>query len=110
MPEYQVITPHFDGLFSNTFTRTRREARDHTEQPINFNFGLTAFNIDFHLNLSMNRDLLGPNFKIEIKGKNGTVEKKAKKHCHYTGKVHGAEDSVAAVSTCKGLVSRFIFF
>ncbi|XP_057290630.1 A disintegrin and metalloproteinase with thrombospondin motifs 6-like [Hydractinia symbiolongicarpus] len=108
VPEYQVITPHFDGLFSNTFTRTRREARDHTEQPVNFNFGLTAFNIDFHLNLSMNKDLLGPNFKIEIKGKNSTVEKKAKKRCHYTGKVHGVKDSVAAVSTCKGLSGMFM--
>ena len=102
MPVYHVVVPfHLDYNLDSKNFRKKRELLD--QEPIHFTFGISAFDIDFKFNLSLNKHLLGPNFKIEIKGKNGTVEKNAK-NCYYSGKVNGHEESVVGLSTCKGLV------
>lgn len=105
MPQYEVFTPR---IFRES-VRTKREEVHDLLHPLTFTFGLSAFDRDFHLNLSLNKNLLGPNLNIEIKSKNGTTKKKRSKQCHYFGKVHGAEHSIAAVSACKGMVSNHVF-
>ncbi|XP_047134767.1 A disintegrin and metalloproteinase with thrombospondin motifs 6 isoform X1 [Hydra vulgaris] len=103
VPDYHIVVPFQLDLYSS-IGRNKRELSD--KEPIHFTFGISAYDIDFKFNLSLNKHLLGPNFKIEIKGKNGTIEKKAK-NCYYSGKVNGNDESVAGISTCNGLSGIF---
>ena len=93
---------------SKYLSRERRHTTESKENPVKFDFSISAFGRDFHFNLSLNKDLIAPNFKLEIVGKNGTVKSnKQLKNCHYIGSVQGKKQSAAAVSNCDGLVSWF---
>ena len=101
VPEYDISTPTFHKS-QKRFSRWRR-ASENLEQRDKFGLGINAFGRTFNLSLSHNKNLLAPNFKVEILRQNGTdISKKSYENCHYTGVVH--QGGSAAVSNCGGLV------
>lgn len=107
VPDYAVSAPIYRKS-RNGFSRRRRSA-ENEEGGHAIGFGINAFGRTFNLSLSHNKNLLAPNFKVEILRKNGTeVSKKSFQHCHYTGTV--SQGGSAAVSNCGGLVRCNICF
>lgn len=104
VPEYDISTPTFHKS-QKRFSRWRR-ASENLEQRDKFGLGINAFGRTFNLSLSHNKNLLAPNFKVEILRQNGTdISKKSYENCHYTGVVH--QGGSAAVSNCGGLTGLF---
>lgn len=71
-------------------------------------YRLSAYGKHFHLNLTLNPQLLSRHFTVEYWGKDGlewrhnTVD-----HCHYVGFLQNQHGTTrVALSNCKGLVSR----
>ena len=109
VPPYEVVRPlihdtAYDLMSDEEILRVKRRDDLYDDQPAHPRFGVSAFNREYHFNLSLNEDLFAPNFKVEVKHKHGTVRKKRSPNCHYTGKIRGQDDSLVALSTCHGLV------
>lgn len=70
-------------------------------------FKLSAYGKHFHLNLSLNTDLVSKHFTVEYWGKDGPQWKHDfLDNCHYTGYLRGQHGtSKVAISNCNGLVS-----
>ncbi|XP_025019092.1 A disintegrin and metalloproteinase with thrombospondin motifs 6 [Python bivittatus] len=68
-------------------------------------FKLSAYGKHFHLNLTLNTDLVSKHFTVEYWGKDGPQWKHDfLDNCHYTGYLHGQHGtSKVAISNCNGL-------
>ena len=101
VPDYEISSPTYHKS-QRRFSRWRRSS-DGLEEKHELGLGINAFGRAFNLSLSHNKNLLAPNFKIEILRQRGTeVSKRSVENCHYTGVVH--QGGSAAISNCGGLV------
>ena len=73
-------------------------------------FHLSAFGQNFHFNVTLNDELLSPNFVVEIRGNQSSRFHLDFEHCHYTGQVVSSKGlgTRVAVSNCDGLVSNVL--
>ena len=85
--------------------RRRRDLGSVIKEPAFFH--ISAFGQNYHLNVTLNDELLSPNFVVEIRGSNTSQFQFEVEHCHYTGHVLSPKGlgSSVAVSNCDGLVS-----
>ena len=93
---------------SNGNRRKRRDLAGAGKEPVYFH--LSAFGQKFHLNVTLNDDLLSPNFVVEIRGNQSSRFQLDIEHCHYTGQVVSSKGlgTRVAVSNCDGLVSNVL--
>eukprot|EP00794_Sanderia_malayensis_P015619 gene15619-17196_t len=106
---YDITYPSYStSIRQSELKRIRRsDERVSDRSLIDSGFGLNAFGRSFNFSLSLNKNLLAPNFKLETVRENGTLETKTLPHnCHYIGKVDGGYGS-AAFSNCDGLTGLF---
>uniref|UniRef100_A0A8C5I8T7 Peptidase M12B propeptide domain-containing protein n=1 Tax=Junco hyemalis TaxID=40217 RepID=A0A8C5I8T7_JUNHY len=70
-------------------------------------FKLSAYGKHFHLNLTLNTDLVSRHFTVEYWGKDGPQWKHDfLDHCHYTGYLQDQHSTTkVALSNCNGLVT-----
>uniref|UniRef100_A0A8C3KKV8 Peptidase M12B propeptide domain-containing protein n=1 Tax=Calidris pygmaea TaxID=425635 RepID=A0A8C3KKV8_9CHAR len=75
-------------------------------------FKLSAYGKHFHLNLTLNTDLVSRHFTVEYWGKDGPQWKhNFLDHCHYTGYLQDQHSTTkVALSNCNGLVSASFCF
>ena len=99
--------------------RHRRSAQDYTNSTLKGNdtssserifYKLSAYGINFHLNLTRNDRLVSPSFVVQYWNKGGVVSHHSKvDHCHYEGHlVNSKGKSSVALSNCRGLVSEVL--
>ena len=71
-------------------------------------YKLSAYGREFHLNLTLNTELVSKDFLVEYRGRKN-VDRKHKRirECHYIGHINSQLDSRVALSNCYGLVSSF---
>lgn len=95
---------------SNGNSRKRRDIESAYKEPVYFH--LSAFGQNVHLNVTLNDELLSPNFVVEIRGNQSSRFHFDIEHCHYTGQVVSAKGlgTRVALSNCDGLVSNGISF
>ena len=114
VPDYHVTHPFQvdeDGNFfshdlSNGNHRRRREVENVIKEPVFFH--LSAFGQKFHLNVTLNDELLSPNFVVEVRGNQSSHFQFEIEHCHYTGNAVSSKGlgTKVAVSNCDGLVRK----
>lgn len=78
---------------------------DHTETRLFYK--LSAYGKHFHLNLTLNSDLVSKHFTVEYWGKDGVEQQNsAVDNCHYVGYLLDQYSTTqVALSNCRGLVS-----
>ena len=95
--------------------RHRRSVRNSTDSTLNDTssherifYKLSAYGINFHLNLTRNNRLVSPSFVVQYWNKRGVVSHHNNvDHCHYEGHLVNSEGkSSVAISNCRGLVSK----
>lgn len=91
---------------SNGNHRRRRDVTRAIKEPVFFH--LSAFGQNFHLNVTLNDELLSPNFVIEVRGNQSSRFHLDIDHCHYTGHAVSSKGlgTKVALSNCNGLVSK----
>lgn len=91
---------------SNGNHRRRRDVTSAIKEPVFFH--LSAFGQNFHLNVTLNDELLSPNFVIEVRGNQSSRFHFDIDHCHYTGHAVSSKGlgTKVALSNCNGLVSK----
>ena len=114
VPDYHVTHPvqvDKDGNFltrdlSNGNHRRRRNVESAIKEPVFFH--LSAFGQNLHLNVTLNNELLSPNFVVEVRANQSSRLNFDIEHCHYTGHVVSSEGLGAkvALSNCDGLVRK----
>lgn len=112
VPDYHVTHPiqvDDDGNFlsrdlSNGNHRRRRSVEIGIKEPVFFH--LSAFGQKFHLNVTLNDELLSPNFVVEVRGNESSRFHFEIEHCHYTGHAVSFKGlgTKVALSNCDGLV------
>lgn len=82
---------------------------DHTETRLFYK--LSAYGKHFHLNLTLNPDLVSKHFTVEYWGKDGVERQHSSvDNCHYVGYLLDQYSTTqVALSNCKGLVSTKTF-
>lgn len=109
-PSYEIFTPFIrkyddERQEHGGNLRNKRDLNEQSQKHL-LKLGIPAFGNLYHLNMTQNRDLIAPNFRVEIKRGNETfVKRDVRSDCYYHGNVHDHVTSIAAVSTCNGLVS-----
>ncbi|XP_062984090.1 A disintegrin and metalloproteinase with thrombospondin motifs 6 isoform X3 [Elgaria multicarinata webbii] len=117
LEHYQLTIPikvdHNGAFLSFTVKNTkplRRKKRstEHYDQELAVSklfFKLSAYGKHFHLNLTLNTDLVSKHFTVEYWGKDGPQWKHDfLDNCHYTGYLHGQHGTTkVALSNCNGL-------
>ena len=100
-----------DGNFlsrdlSNGNYRRRRNVESAIKEPVFFH--LSAFGQNFHLNVTLNAELLSPNFVVEVRGNQTSSFHFDLNHCHYTGHAVPSKGQgiKVALSNCDGLVRK----
>ena len=128
LDHYEVVQPrrvdHAGHFLSDDFThsatsphRAKRSARnlanstrdsDETSPHERIFYKLSAYGIDFHLNLTRNNRLVSPSFLVQYWNKDGVARQHNDvEHCHYEGHIVNREGrSSVALSNCRGLVSE----
>lgn len=111
VPDYHVTHPVQVDESANFLTRDlsngnhrkRRDLAGTKGEPMYFH--LSAFGQNFHLNVTLNDELLSPNFVVEIRGNQSSRFHLDFEHCHYTGQVVSSKGlgTRVAVSNCDGL-------
>ena len=110
VPPYEIVYPELESesvsahSLSSYIRRKKRNLLEKEDKGDDLRFGIAAFQQNFKLNVSLNKRLLAPHFRVEVVKHNATIDKKDIKPCHYVGSVKGHERSTAAISTCNGLV------
>ena len=85
-------------------TRKAREA-DLPEQP-HMHFAVDAFGDKLTLDVTRNRHIASPTFKVTMNMENGEkIIYRPKTNCFYSGQVKNAMTSTVAISNCDGMVS-----
>ena len=124
LKDYRIVVPRkvsSDGQHlshnlehqHSTSKRRRRAADDDDDNSIHYRLQLVQGEEDKHLHLKPNDRLIAPVLVVERRGRNVSSHRlersvATKSHCHFIGQVRGHDDSTAAVSTCKGLVSELL--
>lgn len=125
--QYEIVVPTLvdnkgDFLsFDVTQTPHRRKRRStNTDNDAHFHardsliyYSLSAYGMDFHFNLTLNRVLLAPKYVAEFWDRHGILysyKGKNTRHCHYVGHIRNSRFSRVALSNCFGLVSRLLHF
>lgn len=111
VPDYHVTHPvqvdeHAAFLTRDLSSGNRRRRRDIAsaiKEPVFFH--LSAFGQNFHLNVTLNDELLSPNFVIEVRGNQSSRFHFDVEHCHYTGHAVSSKGlgTKVALSNCDGL-------
>lgn len=112
VPDYHVTHPvrvdengnFLSRVLSNSNHRRRRDLSNAIREPVFFY--LSAFGQYLHLNVTLNSDLLSPNFAVEVRGNQTSKFYNDVAQCHYTGHVLSEKGLGAkvALSNCDGLV------
>lgn len=91
---------------SNGNHRRRRDVESAIKEPVFFH--LSAFGQNFHLNVTLNDELLSPNFVIEVRGNESSRFHFDIEHCYYIGNAVSSKGlgTKVALSNCDGLVSK----
>lgn len=125
LEHYQLTIPirvdHNGAFLSFTVkntkpSRRKKRSTEHYDQELAVSklfFKLSAYGKHFHLNLTLNTDLVSKHFTVEYWGKDGPQWKHDfLDNCHYTGYLHDQHStSKVALSNCNGLVSAsYIFY
>jgi len=123
LEHYQLTIPirvDQNGAFlsftvKNAKPSRRRRSTDPYDQEVAASklfFKLSAYGKHFHLNLTLNTDLVSRHFTVEYWGKNGPQWKHDfLDHCHYTGYLQDQHSTTkVALSNCNGLVSANYMF
>ena len=85
-------------------SRKAREA-DEPEQP-HMNFAVDAFGEKLTLDVTRNRYLASPSFRVTMNMEDGEkLVYRPRTNCYYTGHVKNTVQSAVAISNCDGLVS-----
>lgn len=86
---------------------TRRSHRSRRSLSSSVHYRLSAFGQDMHLDLHLS-SVVGPGFTVQSFGLNGIttlMEDDGLYRCLYQGFIRNLSSSLAAISTCSGLVS-----
>ncbi|NWR39368.1 ATS6 metalloproteinase, partial [Tachuris rubrigastra] len=123
LEHYQLTIPirvDQNGAFlsftvKNAKPSRRRRSTDPYDQELAASklfFKLSAYGKHFHLNLTLNTDLVSRHFTVEYWGKDGPQWKHDfLDHCHYTGYLQDRHSTTkVALSNCNGLVIIFTEF
>lgn len=103
VPEYDITEPF------ETDHRHRRNLNG-DDQKTKF-YKLKAFGEELPLELSLNKNLMASDLKVEVMGSNGaSVFQPAPRNSFYLGKVSSDPDSMVAVSDAGGLVRTYFPF
>ena len=103
VPEYDISEPFEEKTDDH---RQKRSAEDDKKY-----FKIKAFGEELPLQLILNQKLMSPDFKVEIKRRDGRTEyQPAPKNTFYLGKVMSESESMVAVSHSQGMVRVIIFF
>lgn len=83
------------------------DSKDQEQEASKLFFKISAYGKHFHLNLTLNTDLVSKHFTVEYWGKNGPEFKHDFiENCHYTGYLQDQNTTTkVALSNCNGLVS-----
>ena len=119
--EYDVIVPrkvssngqwlshqlshHYDAVRRR---RRRRSTNDGDQENDDVHYQLELSGREKHLHLKPNWKLLAPAYLVERRGANVSqhrLQPAKDRQCHYLGVVKDHPESMAAISTCRGLVS-----
>nr|XP_034956749.1 A disintegrin and metalloproteinase with thrombospondin motifs 6 isoform X5 [Zootoca vivipara] len=117
LEHYQLTIPirvdHNGAFLSFTVkntkpSRRKKRSTEHYDQELAVSklfFKLSAYGKHFHLNLTLNTDLVSKHFTVEYWGKDGPQWKHDfLDNCHYTGYLHGQHGTTkVALSNCNGL-------
>ena len=103
VPEYDITEP-----FETDHRHKRNLNGD--DQKTKF-YKLKAFGEELPLELSLNKNLMASDLKVEVMGSDGTsVFQPAPRNSFYLGKVSSDPDSIVAVSDAGGLVRTIFLF
>lgn len=103
VPEYDISEPFKEKTDDH---RQKRSTEDDKKY-----FKIKAFGEELPLQLILNQKLMSPDFKVEIKRRDGRTEyQPAPKNTFYLGKVMSEPESMVAVSHSQGVVRVIIFF
>lgn len=93
---------------SNGNHRRRRDVESAIKEPVFFH--LSAFGEKMHLNVTLNNELLSPNFVVEVRGNQSSRFHFDIQHCHYIGHAVSSKGmgTKVALSNCDGLVRTVI--
>ncbi len=117
--QHQIVIPslvdenghHVSYDIINSRKRTRREALSGPETAAaerQLHYKLSAYGSNFHLNLSLNTNLVTRNFLVEYLDEHGVSQRhRTIDDCHYHGYLVGHDISSVAISNCRGLVSIY---
>ncbi|XP_038048629.1 A disintegrin and metalloproteinase with thrombospondin motifs 6-like isoform X1 [Patiria miniata] len=113
--QHQIVVPtlvdengnHVSYDIINSRKRTRRDVHSSSESASDIrrlHYKLSAYGSEFHLNLSLNTNLVTRNFLVEYMDEHGVSHRhRTVDDCHYHGHVAGHDISSVAISNCKGL-------
>ena len=107
--DHPIITDgarsHLGYLTDPVSRRRRKRAINVVGEHKPFHYKFHANGEDYHMELKMNTELFGPNFKVEHFYEDDKVEtNKMQEHCYLVGRTLPQNYSVA-ISDCDGLVS-----
>lgn len=118
LEHYQLTVPirvNHNGDFvsftvkNDKHSRRKRsmDSKDQEQEASKLFFKISAYGKHFHLNLTLNTDLVSKHFTVEYWGKNGPEFKHDFiENCHYTGYLQDQNTTTkVALSNCNGLVS-----
>ena len=96
---------HLGYLTDSLSRRRRKRAINLADDEEHFHYKIKASGEEIHMKLRINKDLFGPDFKVEHFYGNDNVESvKMTEHCYLIGETLPHKYKVA-VSDCDGLVS-----
>ena len=127
--EYEMIIPRLvskQGEFisydvtasqASSHSRFRRRVTPHGEilkdsdiSEYRIFYRFSVFGKEFHFDLTLNTNLLSPEFSVQYYDKNGVKDTSGSvANCYYVGESREPHISTAAISNCYGLVSIINF-
>lgn len=107
VPSYKLVVPRYS---TGGIVKRQAEAND-IGYPDRVSYTLDGFDDEspFHLNLHRSVEIVSPDFLMVSRGVNDNdtaIQHVQPDHCHYFGNVTSHPGSMAAMSSCDGLVSR----
>ena len=106
VPEYEIVHPY--TVDHNARRSQNARKRLHHTKPMYVHFN--AFGLDFHMNITLNKDLVPAEHFIEHHGVNGVKRIKGRPGTYSIGKVVSDTESNVALDHTSGMVSLSLLF